>query len=132
MSGGGPELDPSADSTFDPAADADAVRRRVHRAVAAALGKPESSIRDGTRFLYDLEVDSIAVLDILCALEDTFDVAIDEVEAFPVETVGELVALIAAALDAPPPDASPSLPPANAARGVDAGPPAASISAAAR
>lgn len=125
---GGPEPDPSADSTVD----LDAVRGRVHRAVATALGKPESSIRDGTRFLYDLEVDSIAVLDILCALEDAFDVAIDEVEAFPVETVGELVALITAALDGPPSDASPARPPANAARGVDAGPPAASISAAAR
>ncbi|MEO1083164.1 MAG: acyl carrier protein [Acidobacteriota bacterium] len=106
--------------------DPDAVRRRVHRAVATALGKPASSIRDETRFLYDLEVDSIAVLDILCALEDAFDVAIDEVDAFPVETVGELAALITSALGDAGAGSSPSPHPTSAVRGVDVGPPATS------
>ncbi|MEM1177721.1 MAG: phosphopantetheine-binding protein [Acidobacteriota bacterium] len=104
------------------------VRRAVHVAVASALDRPPSTIRDGARFLADLDVDSIAVLDLLCALEETFDVAIDEVEAFPVETVGELVELIATELSPPPGDGQACVdhPPCISDAGADARPPVAS------
>ena len=72
------------------------LRPRVHAAIATALGLDASSIRDETRFLYDLEVDSIAVLEIVCALEEELGLEVDELEALPVESVGELVQALAA------------------------------------
>jgi acyl carrier protein len=72
----------------------DELRPRIHKVIARALERSPETIEDRHHFLRDLSIDSVAVIEILCALEKEFDLTINEFEVFPIETVGELVEIL--------------------------------------
>ena len=64
------------------------------------LGLEREKIKPDSKFEEDLEVDSLGVVELLMALEDTFGVTIPDEEAEDITTVGEAVDLVQAKLDA--------------------------------
>ncbi len=62
------------------------------------LGLERDKIQMGSKFEEDLEVDSLGVVELLMALEDTFGVKIPDEEAEDITTVGEAVDMVQAKL----------------------------------
>ena len=60
------------------------------------LQVPESKITKEARFAEDLDADSLDLVELVMALEETFDVAVDETELEGIETIGQAYDLIAA------------------------------------
>lgn len=58
------------------------------------LGLDRDKISMGARFEEDLEVDSLGVVELLMALEDSFGVAIPDEEAESIATVGQAVDVV--------------------------------------
>jgi len=58
------------------------------------LGIDRDKINMGARFEEDLEVDSLGVVELLMALEDTFGVSIPDEEAESIGTVGQAVDVV--------------------------------------
>lgn len=58
------------------------------------LGLDRDRITAEARFEDDLEVDSLGVVELLMALEDTFGVTIPDEEAEEIETVGQAVDVV--------------------------------------
>jgi acyl carrier protein len=58
------------------------------------LGLDRAKITMGAKFEEDLEVDSLGVVELLMALEDTFGVAIPDEEAEAITTVGQAVDVV--------------------------------------
>ena len=63
------------------------------------LGLDRDKITMAARFEEDLEVDSLGVVELLMALEDTFGVAIPDEEAESIGTVGQAVDVVMAKLE---------------------------------
>jgi acyl carrier protein len=73
------------------------------RQVVEALGsvaKAPGPVTMGTHILHDLNLDSVAVMDVVMALETRFDTVIPMDRLAEIETVGDLVRLLSRA-DAP-------------------------------
>ena len=60
------------------------------------LQVPEDKITKEARFAEDLDADSLDLVELVMALEETFDVAVDETELEGIETIGQAYDLIAA------------------------------------
>lgn len=58
------------------------------------LGIDREKITPGASFEQDLEVDSLGVVELLMALEDTFGVTIPDEEAEAIGTVGQAVDVV--------------------------------------
>jgi acyl carrier protein len=58
------------------------------------LGLDRDKITMSARFEEDLEVDSLGVVELLMALEDTFGVSIPDEEAESIATVGQAVDVV--------------------------------------
>jgi acyl carrier protein len=58
------------------------------------LGLDRDNISAEAKFEEDLEVDSLGVVELLMALEDTFGVEIPDEEAESIETVGQAVDVV--------------------------------------
>jgi len=70
-------------------------------AIVTPLAKDKEALNNVKResdFLKDLQVSSARLVDIILAIEDQFDVEVDDSEADKVETVGAAVDLIKAKL----------------------------------
>ncbi|MDX1690898.1 MAG: acyl carrier protein [Acidimicrobiia bacterium] len=63
------------------------------------LGLEREDINPSATFEEDLEVDSLGVVELLMALEDTFGVRIPDEEAEEITTVGQAVDVVMAKLD---------------------------------
>lgn len=63
------------------------------------LGLDRDKITMSARFEEDLEVDSLGVVELLMALEDTFGVSIPDEEAESIATVGQAVDVVMAKLE---------------------------------
>ncbi|MGZ2357922.1 acyl carrier protein [Streptomyces sp. 372A] len=64
--------------------------------VATSFGLASVSINDS---FVDLRVSSVAVLRLMAALEDRFDIPLDLVDLFQAQTVDDLVELVTNSLD---------------------------------
>jgi len=60
------------------------------------LQVPEDRITKEARFAEDLDADSLDLVELVMALEETFDVSVDETELEGIETIGQAFDLIAA------------------------------------
>jgi acyl carrier protein len=60
------------------------------------LQVPEDKITKEARFAEDLDADSLDLVELVMALEETFDVSVDETELEGIETIGQAYDLIAA------------------------------------
>lgn len=64
------------------------------------LGIERDDIRPDAKFEEDLDVDSLGVVELLMALEDSFGVKIPDEEAEQISTVGEAIDLVEKKLNA--------------------------------
>jgi acyl carrier protein len=60
------------------------------------LQVPEDKITKDARFAEDLDADSLDLVELVMALEETFDVDVDETELEGIETIGQAYDLIVA------------------------------------
>ena len=60
------------------------------------LQVPDDKITKEARFAEDLDADSLDLVELVMALEETFDVSVDETELEGIETIGQAFDLIAA------------------------------------
>lgn len=75
------------------------VLERVREVVSDVLGLPAADIDPDDRLMEDLEAEKPQVLELLDALEEEFDVEINEEELLALSTVGEVVELIASIIE---------------------------------
>ena len=72
---------------------ADPILAEITRAARTVLGRPVS-LRAETDIARDLDIDSLALMNIVMELEDAFDLSIPLDRLASVQTAGELAALI--------------------------------------
>ena len=58
------------------------------------FNKDNIDLSDSTEITVDLEIDSVAVLDMIMEIEDTYDISIAMNQIAEIRTIGELVAAI--------------------------------------
>lgn len=73
----------------------DDIRADIAQALRTTL-KRDVSVTDDTDIARDLELDSLAVMDFVMALEDQYDISIPLDRIAEVRTIGDLVAVISA------------------------------------
>jgi acyl carrier protein len=62
------------------------------------LQVPADKVKREARFAEDLDADSLDLVELVMALEETFDVSVDETELEGIETIGQAFDLISAKL----------------------------------
>ncbi len=62
------------------------------------LQVPADKVTREARFAEDLDADSLDLVELVMALEETFDVSVDETELEGIETIGQAFDLISAKL----------------------------------
>ena len=70
------------------------VEQRVKKIVAEQLGANEAEIKNESSFVEDLGADSLDTVELVMALEEEFDVTVDESELEGIETVGQAFDLV--------------------------------------
>jgi acyl carrier protein len=65
----------------------DNIEQRVKKIVAEQLGKSEAEVKIDSRFLEDLNADSLDVVELVMAFEDEFEIEIPDEEAEKITTV---------------------------------------------
>ena len=70
------------------------IRNQLAEIVAEQLNIDFAEITDETRFVEDLNADSLDSVEMLMAAEDEFDISIDDDEAGKISTFGQAVAFI--------------------------------------
>lgn len=70
------------------------VEAKMTELLVDELGLERDKITMGAKFEEDLEVDSLGVVELLMALEDTFGVSIPDEEAESIATVGQAVDVV--------------------------------------
>jgi len=78
--------------------DREEILERVCEVVSDVLGVNIQDITADSRFVEDLGAESVQSVELVAALEEEFDVEMDEEAALRVETVGSVVDLIAGLL----------------------------------
>ncbi len=72
------------------------VFEKIKDIVSQQLGKDAEDITMESTFIEDLGADSLDVVELVMALEDEFDIEIDEDDAGSISTVGDVVDYIKA------------------------------------
>ena len=72
------------------------VFEKIKDIVAEQFGRDSEGITVGATFIEDLGADSLDVVELIMAIEDEFDLEIDEDEAGNISTVGDVVDYIKA------------------------------------
>lgn len=75
------------------------VFEKIKKIVAEQLGADADDITMDSTFIEDLGADSLDVVELVMAMEDEFDMEIDEDEAENISTVGDVVEYIKANCD---------------------------------
>ena len=76
----------------------DNIEARVKKIVAEQLGVAEGDVKNESSFVEDLGADSLDNVELVMALEETFDITVDESELEGIETIGQAYDLISAKL----------------------------------
>ncbi len=79
--------------------DRSEVESKMTDLLVEELGIDREKIAAGAKFEEDLEVDSLGVVELLMALEDTFGVRIPDEEAEDIATVGQAVDVVMGKLE---------------------------------
>lgn len=67
---------------------------RVRQIIADELQRPPSDVRSGTSLRKELGMDSVAAINIVFALEDTFGVHVPESELEDVDDMDQIIRLV--------------------------------------
>lgn len=71
-----------------------AMAQKVKEIIANELGIDANTIADNAKIVADLGADSLAVMQIVMAVEDEFGVSVPEADIMKMETVNHIVAYI--------------------------------------
>ena len=74
--------------------DRDAVFATLKSAAVEVLGVDESAVTESARFKDDLDADSLDLVELVMALEEEFDVTVEEEELEGIATVGQAYELV--------------------------------------
>jgi acyl carrier protein len=74
------------------------IEERVKHIVAYQMGANASTLQPETKFVDDLGADSLDEIELVMAMEDEFDLEIDDAEAEKVKTVQQAIDFITHAL----------------------------------
>jgi len=70
------------------------VQERVRQIIADELQRPYNDVRSGASLRKDLGMDSVAAINIVFAIEDTFGVHVPEAELEEVDDMDQIIALV--------------------------------------
>ena len=76
----------------------DELFERFRKTAADSLSKPVDEIKVEASFADDLDADSLDLVELVMALEEEFDVTVEEEELEGIETIGQAYDLITAKL----------------------------------
>lgn len=71
-----------------------AVFDRVRKVIVEQLGVEQAEIKPEAHFVNELGADSLDTVELIMALEDTFEIEIPDEDAEQLQTVGQVVAYI--------------------------------------
>lgn len=80
-------------------ADMQDVENRVKQVTSDILGVPVDQISSESRFVQDLNAESIQSIELVAGFEAEFDIEMDEDEALEVKNVGDAITFIAKYVD---------------------------------
>lgn len=69
---------------------------RMKTVIAEQLEVDAATVNEGTSFVDDLGADSLAIVELVLAMEEEFDVAIPDDQAEALKTVGDAVTFVVA------------------------------------
>ena len=78
--------------------DSDAAFEKFRECAVEVLQVPADKITKEAKFADDLDADSLDLVELVMALEETFDVSVEETELEGIETIGQAFDLINAKL----------------------------------
>ena len=78
--------------------DSDAAFEKFRECAVEVLQVPSDKVTKEARFADDLDADSLDLVELVMALEESFDVTIDENELEDIETVGQAFDLVSSKL----------------------------------
>ena len=78
--------------------DSDAAFEKFRECAVEVLQVPEEKITRDARFSDDLDADSLDLVELVMALEEAFDITVEETELEDIDTVGQAFDLISAKL----------------------------------
>lgn len=78
--------------------DSDAAFDRFRECAVEVLQVPSEKVTKEARFAEDLDADSLDLVELVMALEESFDITVEENELEDIETVGQAFDLISAKL----------------------------------
>ena len=76
--------------------NSEAAFEKFKESAVEVLQVPGGKVTKEARFSEDLDADSLDLVELVMALEETFDVTVDETELEGIETIGQAYDLIAA------------------------------------
>ncbi len=74
--------------------DSDAAFEKFRESAVEVLQVPAEKVTKDARFAEDLDADSLDLVELVMALEESFDVTVEETELEDIETVGQAFDLI--------------------------------------
>jgi acyl carrier protein len=78
--------------------DSDAAFEKFRQCAVEVLQVPAEKVTKEARFADDLDADSLDLVELVMALEESFDITVEESELENIETVGQAFDLIASKL----------------------------------
>lgn len=78
--------------------DSDATFEKFRESAVEVLQVPAEKVTKEARFAEDLDADSLDLVELVMALEETFDITVEETELEDIETVGQAFDLISSKL----------------------------------
>ncbi len=78
--------------------DSEATFETFRECAVEVLQVPAEKVTKEARFADDLDADSLDLVELVMALEEKFDISVDETELEDIETVGQAYDLIASKL----------------------------------
>jgi acyl carrier protein len=78
--------------------DSDAAFEKFRECAVEVLQVPADKVTKEARFADDLDADSLDLVELVMALEESFDVTVEETELEDIETVGQAFDLISSKL----------------------------------
>ncbi|HLN16762.1 MAG TPA: acyl carrier protein [Acidimicrobiales bacterium] len=78
--------------------DSDAAFDKFRECAVEVLQVPQEKVTKEARFAEDLDADSLDLVELVMALEEAFDITVEETELEDIETVGQAFDLISTKL----------------------------------
>ncbi len=78
--------------------DSDATFEKFRECAVEVLQVPEDKVTRDARFAQDLDADSLDLVELVMALEEAFDITVEETELEDIETIGQAFDLVSGKL----------------------------------